>query len=231
MTINQFDIINKGLLNGIQGNILKGHGREHTANLFISGKEGKQKEIKKWLRSLVKGEDAIIKSCYSQLRSNALWKEKKIDSGLFACIHISNSGYKYLFEPIDIRVEKFTDEFLRKMQSVAELNDSDFNTWDVGISDNAHFLLILADAKPEALSRKAIDIQNEIHDFADVVAIQMGDAIKNAEGAGIEHFGYVDGISQPLFFEDEIENYRAENNIPSTTEKKTLLLIQRQKPT
>ena len=28
MTINQFDIINKELLNGIQGNILKGHGRE-----------------------------------------------------------------------------------------------------------------------------------------------------------------------------------------------------------
>jgi Dyp-type peroxidase family len=216
MAINQFDIKNKELLRGIQGNILKPHGRHHTANLFISGKDGKQKEVKKWLNSLVDGEDAIIKSCYSQLRSNAIWKDKKIDSGLFACIHISNSGYKYLFDPIDVRVEKFTNNFLKGMQS-ADLKDPNFNTWDAGINDNAHFLLILADAKPEELSRKTIDIQNEIKGFADVMAVQMGDAIFNKEGAGLEHFGYVDGISQPLFFVDEIESYRIENNILPTT--------------
>jgi Dyp-type peroxidase family len=50
-----------------------------------------------------------------------------------------------------------------------------------------------------------------------VVAVQTGDAIFNKEGAGLEHFGYVDGISQPLFFEDEIDNYRVENSISAST--------------
>jgi Dyp-type peroxidase family len=213
VAINQFDIKNKEILSGIQGNILKAHGRHHTANLFISGKDGKQEEVKRWVKSLVEGEDAIIKSCYSQLRSNTIWKDKKVDLGLFACIHISNRGYEFLFEPADTRINEFELTFKRGIQ-LAGLQDPDFNTWDAGINDNAHFLLILADAKPESLSRKTIDIQNEIKGFAEVVAIQMGDAMLNKEGAGIEHFGYVDGISQPLFFEDEIENYRVENSIP-----------------
>jgi hypothetical protein len=146
--LNQFDPLNRDLLSNIQGNILKGHGRHHTANIFIIGNDGKQKEVKKWLKSLVKGEDAIIKSCYSQLRSNEIWKDKKIDSGLFACIHISSRGYEYLFDSSDTRINEFESTYKRGIQ-LAGLLDPDFNTWDLGINDNAHFLLILADSKPE----------------------------------------------------------------------------------
>ena len=213
MAINQFDLNNKELLSNIQGNILKPHGRHHTANLFISGKDGKQKEVKKWLRSLVEGEEALIKSCYAQLRSNALWKDKKIDSGTFACIHISNRGYEYLFEQAGVCINEFEPTYVSGIKE-ADLNDSKVDPWDAGIDDNTHFLLILADAKLEELNRKTVDIQNDIKGFADVEAIQMGNAIFNKEGAGLEHFGYVDGISQPLFFEDEIDNYRVDNNIP-----------------
>jgi deferrochelatase/peroxidase EfeB len=38
--------------------------------------------------------------------------------------------------------------------------------------------------------------------------IENGNVIRNSDGDGIEHFGYADGISQPLFFKEEIEEYK-----------------------
>ncbi|RKH09299.1 peroxidase, partial [Corallococcus sp. CA041A] len=36
--------------------------------------------------------------------------------------------------------------------------------------------------------------------------VQQGRAIRNRAGHGLEHFGYVDGRSQPLMLEEDIEN-------------------------
>jgi Dyp-type peroxidase family len=214
--INQFDPKNREMLSGIQGNILKAHGRKHTANLFISGKVGKQEEVKTWIKSLVEGEDRIIKSGYEQLRSNALWKEQQVDSGIFACIHISAAGYKYLGKDVK---GKFEGAFLDGMGK-ADLKDPNQNSWDAGMNDNAHFMLLIGAIKPEGVNQKVTDIKNEIDGFADVLFTQVGNAVLNTEGAGIEHFGYVDGVSQPLFFEDELDNYKAENGILSDSEFK-----------
>ncbi|MCU0467479.1 MAG: Dyp-type peroxidase [Arcicella sp.] len=214
MPINQFDLSNRGLLESIQGNILKGHGRHHTANLFITGKTGNQEKMKQWLRHLVEGENPLIKSCYSQLRSNALWKDKEIDSGIFGCIHISAAGYRYLLNLGEGDMNSVFDTSFNNGMRKADLQDPSPDKWEKGLNDDAHFLLIIADSNAGNVSRKVLDIRREIQDFADVVFTEIGDAIFNSEKAGIEHFGYVDGISQPLFFEDEIEKYQADNSIP-----------------
>ena len=41
-----------------------------------------------------------------------------------------------------------------------------------------------------------------------VVARETGRTLTNANGDGIEHFGYVDGRSQPLFIEEDLEHER-----------------------
>lgn len=65
----------------------------------------------------------MVQSAYAQLRANALFKESKpkIDTGLFACIHISAVGYQYLFEN-DNRIRSFETTFQEGMQK-AELGD------------------------------------------------------------------------------------------------------------
>ena len=40
--------------------------------------------------------------------------------------------------------------------------------------------------------------------LAQILAVERGDGIHNKNGDDIEHFGYVDGISQPAFFKEEI---------------------------
>jgi Dyp-type peroxidase family len=211
--INQFDIKNRELLSGIQGNILKGHGREHTANLFISGKPHRKEQVKKWLNELVDPMNGIIKSGYSQLYDIQLWKTQKIDGGMFACIHIAAEGYKYLF--VDKKVEDnfgVKTSFYKGMKN-ANLKDPSSNKWDATFQTEIHFHLLIADNKKQLVKEQFENIKESIKEFAEVVGVEFGDAIKNQEGAGIEHFGYVDGISQPLFFEDEMEKFLKENHV------------------
>ncbi|SOD89595.1 Dyp-type peroxidase [Spirosoma fluviale] len=212
--LDPHSLANRPLLDGIQGNILKSHGRPHTANVFIHCRPNHVDEAKTWLHSLVEGEDALIQSGYAQLRSNLLWKENQaIDTGLFACIHISAAGYRYLFG--DGKNTELADKpFQRGMKaSAALLNDPDPESWESGFQAEIHFMLLLAYTHKDLLEASVDNVNRAIQSFADVTTIAWGCALKNAEGAGIEHFGYVDGISQPLFFEDEWETYKKNNNI------------------
>ncbi len=207
LNVNDYQSI--PFLDQIQGNILKSHGRHHTANLFISGENGKQGKVKSWIRSLVMGTNPIIKSAADQLQSNIRWKEEKLDSGVFACFHISALGYKYLFG--DQGDEKFEDTF-KKGMSNAQLNDPPVGQWEEGLQ-NPHFMLMLAHASEDKVRALVVEIQKSIMFFTKIACVEKGHAIFNNLGAGIEHFGYVDGISQPLFFEDEWFRYKAENQI------------------
>lgn len=209
--LNAFDLQNRDLLDGIQGNILKAHGRHHTANLFIRCDDGKQNEAKAWIKSLVEGEDALIYSGYAQLRSNMLWKEAKVDSGTFACIHISASGYDYLFGE-NARLSFLDSSFQNGMKN-AELNDPAVEDWEEKLRADNHFMLLLANVDKDAVAKLVGEIEQRIMLFARFNTVETGEALLNEEGAGIEHFGYVDGISQPLFFEDEWTAYKAVNNI------------------
>lgn len=227
--LNQFDLQNRDLFEGIQGNILKAHGRHHTANVFIKCDEGKQPDAKAWLKSLAEGEEAIIHSAYVQLRNNALFKESagKVDTGLFAAIHISAVGYDYLLGE-DARLQFADPSFQKGMKNADldagpddfKLNDPDPATWEVGLREDTHFMLLLAHANPEELSKLVVEVLNKVESFTTITTIERGEALLNKEGAGIEHFGYVDGISQPLFFEDEWETYKTNNNIKDSNDIK-----------
>jgi Dyp-type peroxidase family len=213
--LNQFDPQNRAFFEGIQGNILKAHGRHHTANVFIVGNNGKEAEVKAWLSQLVTDEDATVQSAYVQLRKNVLFKESegKIDTGLFACIHISGAGYTYLFKG-DPRINSFEHSFSEGMKKArTRLNDPKSTSWDAGLRADNHFMLLLAHANTGELAKAVERVEQETQFFADISTIEWGNALINSEGAGIEHFGYVDGVSQPLFFEDEWEAYKQNNTI------------------
>ncbi len=209
--INQYDPANREVLQNLQGNILKSHGREHTANIFIDGKVGKEKEVKKWISLLALS--GKIQSCYDQLRDIQTWKTKKIDGGTFACFHISYKGYEYLLGADE--ADKRTKSIALKggMQNAA-LNDN-LADFEEGIATESHFLLIIGDNDPNVIGEQLGIITAQLQHIATIRFVQRGDAIKNDAGAGIEHFGYVDGVSQPLFFEDELVKYRKENGNPA----------------
>lgn len=211
--LNQFDPAIRPLLEGIQGNILKSHGRHHTANVFIECQAGEPAEARQWLHSLVDHEHGIVQSAYTQLRQNVLFKEseRKLDTGLFACIHISANGYRYLFGD-DARFNLFEAPFKKGMKQ-ANLGDPPLASWESGFQPDSHFMLLLAHANPTGLEGAIEEIQQQVQFFARINSIERGIARFNKAEAGIEHFGYVDGVSQPLFFADEWDAYKANNGI------------------
>lgn len=208
MALNPTDLQNFKLFSSLQGNILKGHGRHHTANLFIRCKEKKQLATKKWIGDMAK--DDYITTLQSQLRANYLFKDNKVDGGLFSSIYFTAKGYQYLgFSTAD-----FEPAFQNGMVQAA-LNDPPQTDWEEGFQGDIHFMLLLADSSAQKVADEVARITHDIEHFATIANVEIGKAVFNDDGAGIEHFGYVDGVSQPLFFEDELKKYDKDHNIAS----------------
>ncbi len=106
------------------------------------------------------------------------------------------------------KIALFNDQhFQAGMQAVgaAELNDPAPATWEPGfVKSPIDAMLLLADDDEGFLLRQARNLIKEVSAFAEVVQIERGAALRAADGEGIEHFGYVDGRSQPIFFSTDL---------------------------
>jgi Dyp-type peroxidase family len=199
MALDPMDLSNFKLLSNLQGNIIKGHGRDHTAHVFIHFDSNKIPEIKAWLIALA---EETLTSCQLQLKQREIFKRNQIAAGLFASFYLSATGYKALGQKMP-----GDTSFLAGMKSAsiqAKLKDPVVSQWDEGYRHEIDAMLLLAHDNMEELGKTLKDMITIISVFSEVVHIEYGHAIRNQNGDGIEHFGYADGVSQPLFLQDEI---------------------------
>ena len=92
------------------------------------------------------------------------------------------------------------------MKSTGAVNDPAVEAWDAPFQKLIHGMILVADAD----SMRGETVVEEIKTIltgasATIHHIQIGGAVKNVAGEGIEHFGYVDGRSQPLLLLEDIE--------------------------
>ena len=91
--------------------------------------------------------------------------------------------------------------------SNATLHDPDPATWSPGLNGAygaIHALVLVADADIHQARSLTRAIKLSLAGKAEVVAVERGVGLRNAKGEGIEHNNYVDGISQPIFFANEV---------------------------
>lgn len=204
-------------LSNLQGNILKGHGRNYTNNVFINFKAGKKDQVKAWLKSFT--EDHVT-CALTQLKETEVFKRNNISGGTFSAVLISASGYKYL-EGVPNLPAAFEKSFVDGMKK-AQLNDPAPSTWDPGLADDIHIMILIADSDSDKVSVLTKSILDDILDngneskdpLGTILTIEYGNAIRNVNGDGLEHFGYVDGISQPLFLKGDVDTYN-QNLVPT----------------
>jgi Dyp-type peroxidase family len=199
------------MLQSLQGNILKGHGRDFTANIFFKLDPARIAESKRLLRELA---NFHITSAHRQLQDTASFKAGGVGGGPFVHLALSFKGYQALglaaAAPADA-------DFHAGMKSAAAgLGDPPVNTWEAPFQQDLHGVLLAAHETEGEVAALAGQLKELITDAGgSVLLVQRGRALKNAAGNGIEHFGYVDGRSQPLLL---VEDIAAENANGGTTQ-------------
>lgn len=193
------------MLRHLQGNILKGHGRDHSVNIFVQ-LAGDAPRARQRLGALAK---RLVTSALRQRDEARQFRQFGIPGSLFGNVLLTARGYAALGMTASQVNGAFSDPFFQDGLEAhgGDLNDPDPATWDEGFRGRRiDALILLADADRDFLLRQARAVMDELQAFSTVLAVEIGDALRTEDGEGIEHFGYVDGRSQPIYFTTDLPN-------------------------
>jgi deferrochelatase/peroxidase EfeB len=73
-------------------------------------------------------------------------------------------------------------------------------------------MILIADEFLENVDKLVADLRGQLSSLGVTVNVERGKAWKNSNGDGIEHFGYVDGRSQPLVLVSDIKKEQTETD-------------------
>jgi Dyp-type peroxidase family len=186
------------MLGELQPNILKAHVRDHLSALFLGfGDEGEA-------RAFLVAATGKMKSAKAHLDEVGAFKAGDSVGTPYVGVGLTAAGYRAL------GVENFPqDTSFRRGMAAAEtrrtLNDPPRSTFDPGYRGEIHAVVLVGDATDKAMTARRNEILTLLPDSVTVLAEETGLGRINARGEGIEHFGYVDGRSQPLFLGEDVD--------------------------
>ena len=189
------------LLDDLQANILKGHGRSHTINLFLKFDPAKAAPIKAAIHQL----SGHIKTAKQQLVEAEAFKTSQHDGGTVRCFLLTFKGY----DALGILGKVPAGEAFKKGMKTrtAILTDPAPATWDPTFQADIHALLLLADDNVDRLKQERESVLDSLQAVGvTLLGEEEGNQQHNERGDGVEHFGYVDGRSQPLLLTEDVEH-------------------------
>jgi Dyp-type peroxidase family len=197
------------MLNDLQGNILKGHGRHHTSNLFVAFDSTKKAAAKKFVAAL----GADVTSALDQLTQTQVFKASGVRGDTFIALLISASGY----EAMGQGVAKPRGEAFNAGMKTRDLKDPKPAEWDKHFGKEVHAMILIGASTAAERTAERTAMVARITASGGAVKLlnpkfeEDGDALFNSDDNGIEHFGYVDGRSQPLALHEDWIKEKNEN--------------------
>jgi Dyp-type peroxidase family len=197
------------MLDELQPNILKPHVRNHLSVLLL--RFGDRAEAGAFLTEVAK----FMKSAATHLKETDLHKQARQSGEAYhgtpyVGVGLSLAGYTAL----GVASAKTPPDpgFIRGTRARATreaLSDPPVSTWETPYRDPIHAIVLVGDETDQAVSNRRNEILALMLESVTVVGEETGIAQRNDDDHGIEHFGYVDGRSQPLFLEEDYEQERA----------------------
>ncbi|MBD3273755.1 MAG: peroxidase [Candidatus Marinimicrobia bacterium] len=202
-------------LDDLQGNILKSHGRNYSVHLFF--RITNAGDARKWIADFA---GSKLTSAIKQFSESRLYKKypDKYPYQTFAGLLLTSSGYEALGIPSENIPSDIRFRIGMKHPDVkAWLHDPPVDEWQAEFQAEIHALIILSsDLDPKKQNQFSSEVENisqEIGAFGELVHTEYGHVMREHgdHGYPVEHFGYVDGLSQPLFYEKDIQRAKKES--------------------
>lgn len=204
------DAATLAMLNDLQGNILKGHGRPFTAHLFLAFEPYAQDRA----RTFLKQAGARVTTALDQLTGTQVFKSTGKDAGPFTALFLSADGYRAAgLEDALPEGAAFRAGMKARQAALADPLPAQWEPWFAG---PLHAMVLLGAATQAQLAQCQADMEQLVAAFAPdikLVRVEAGIARRNDDGQGIEHFGYVDGRSQPLVLQEDLQAEQAGGGI------------------
>jgi Dyp-type peroxidase family len=199
------------VLSGLQANILKGHGREHTRNLFWN-LQGADTDA---LRTVVRRLGRAMPSALDQLQAAEQFKRTGESGGPVICLFLRPGGYAALgaadLSPSAADHVAYAAGMPARGSDATldpPINDPGVDQWDEGYQGDIDAMLLVAGTTAEEADLVAQRWRQRFASAgAELLHDEAGRAIKRKVAGrfeGVEHFGYVDGRSQPLFLAEDV---------------------------
>ncbi len=188
------------MLHDLQANVLKGHGHRFTVHLFLSFDPGRRAAARAFVAE-VGGE---LTTALEQLTGNSLFKAAGVPMPRFVGMFLSAKGYEALGQRDAMPQARAFRAGMRERT----LSDPPPSQWDAHLAAQVHAMLLIGvDSEHEqaAVQREFYKRIGATAHAVTLLGMESGQALFNEDGNGIEHFGYVDGRSQPLALQEDVD--------------------------
>jgi Dyp-type peroxidase family len=185
----------------LQANILKSHGREAAVYIFLTFHEGKRNEARKFIHNFA---DRVTSAAVQNEQTRQFRERRGSADGsqLLTGLYLSAKGYHFLGHRTD--TDDFCPAFHCGLKQARErLCDPKLDEWEHKFRRDIHAVVLFAHDYASQLGAELIKLRESLDGVASVSS-EFGVTMRNPDGDAIEHFGYADGASQPIFFEADL---------------------------
>ena len=187
------------MLASLQSNIIHPHVRNHLRLLALRIDE--PMAARRGLAEIARG----MKSAAQQLDELHAFRAHGTPGTPFVAIALAASGYARL--GVD-ETRWPSDRAFRTGLRARDLGDPDPLRWEAPYRDGIDAIILVGSHDDALTDQKVRDLRRGLGESVCVIGEETGNTLENRNGDAIEHFGYVDGRSQPLFIDEDLGKER-----------------------
>jgi Dyp-type peroxidase family len=201
-------------LAGIQGNIVKGHGRDFTAHVVVRlGAD--VPAARRWFAGLAAER---VTTAAAARRATQAWHMTGGPGEPFAMVLLTAAGFRHLGFPDDQLpvptgafvgprdAEYFGFGMKEQAGRPRPFNDPPASEWEPPYQADIHAMVLLADDDEQRLCGILDEVVASSAGVADVLTVERGRVLRKEfprRTLVIEHFGFQDGVSNPQMIQQE----------------------------